>query len=551
LKKIIIFILILLIAACQTIEEHEGIPYSSVTIQYIEDAIAAGNLIDALWYCELYGNQNKTGQNENIDEKKELIIGRIRQKFQESNQEDPEKLLAIYDSLKNMGIEISDENTDTLYKQLVEEYRQSLETENKHAGDWLDLKNENSNGSSTADNVEKLNWDKIIKSTVTVFLDRGIKIEGGFGFKDLALGSGFFITDDGYIITNYHVIESHVDPKYEGLSRVYIKLEDYQSPRIPVKVVGWDPLFDLALLKAEIDAPETIPLSHTAELKPGDRIYAIGSPGGLEKTLTSGIVSASKRPLLELGKVLQVDVPINHGNSGGPLLNENGQLVGIVFAGAENFEGINFAIPNAYLFNSLYKMAAGGMVEYPFLGFVAIESRKGIEIIYIFPDSAAESAGLQTGDAIIAMNGNSVKTIEDMTDLLYSFRIGSLIKVQTRRENKEADCILKSGIRNTRPLLYAVQNDTIQDILFPVFGMELTLVDRSPFYKKYSVQRVLPGSAAEEQGMSVNDTIKLFKYKYLGEQNALMLDISVRKKTSAFLDIRMQIGAYLYATGIF
>ena len=129
------------------------------------------------------------------------------------------------------------------------------------------------------------------------------------------IGSGFFIDANGYLITNYHVIQSEVDPEYEGFSRVYIKRAENPTVRIPAKVVGWDATFDLALLKMEINPEVYFQLGSAEDLNIGSRIYAIGSPAGLEQTLTSGIVSAQNRRLLSLGSVLQIDAPVNHGSS--------------------------------------------------------------------------------------------------------------------------------------------------------------------------------------------------------------------------------------------
>ena len=159
---------------------------------------------------------------------------------------------------------------------------------------------------------------KMMKGTVTVWVDRGMTIEKGLGRADRMIGSGFFIDANGYLITNYHVIQSEVDPEYEGFSRVYIKRAENPTVRIPAKVVGWDTTFDLALLKTEINPEMYFQLGSSEDLNIGSRIYAIGSPAGLEQTLTSGIVSAQNRRLLSLGSVLQIDAPVNHGSSGGP-----------------------------------------------------------------------------------------------------------------------------------------------------------------------------------------------------------------------------------------
>jgi len=128
-----------------------------------------------------------------------------------------------------------------------------------------------------------------VKGTVTVLVDKGIKVEKGMGFADAVLGSGFFISKDGYIVTNNHVISDCVDPKYEGFSRLYIKLAEDPDTRIPAKVVGYDSVLDLALLKAEVDAPYYFELGSSSGLEAGDKVYAIGSPKGVAVKKTGRI----------------------------------------------------------------------------------------------------------------------------------------------------------------------------------------------------------------------------------------------------------------------
>jgi len=144
-------------------------------------------------------------------------------------------------------------------------------------------------------------FPKMISGTVTILVNRGIRVENGVGYPDRVIGSGFFIDKRGYILTNHHVIESEVDPKYEGYSRLYIRLsESPAGERIPAKVVGYDKIFDLALIKAEVTPEYTFSGSFDQAVAPGDRIFAIGSPAGLEKTITAGIISAMGRRLLQV-----------------------------------------------------------------------------------------------------------------------------------------------------------------------------------------------------------------------------------------------------------
>ena len=190
---------------------------------------------------------------------------------------------------------------------------------------------------------------KMISGTVTVWVDKGIKIEKGLGYADISIGSGFFIDNRGYIVTNYHVIESEVNPEYEGYSRLYIKTSKDSETKVPAKVVGYDSVMDLALLKTEITPDFVFQLGSSGNLEVGDQIYAIGSPLGLEKTITSGIISTTDRKITTMGTVMQIDASVNAGNSGGPAVSKEGLVQGVVFAGIEGSQGLNFAIPVEYL----------------------------------------------------------------------------------------------------------------------------------------------------------------------------------------------------------
>ncbi|TFG61478.1 MAG: trypsin-like serine protease, partial [Spirochaetales bacterium] len=242
------------------------------------------------------------------------------------------------------------------------------------------------------------------KGTVTILVNRGIKLEGGMGYPDQVIGSGFFIDRSGYILTNYHVISSEVDPEYEGFSRLYVRLHSSAKDRIPAKVVGYDRIFDIALLKIEIESPYVFGFTDTKQVNPGDRIFAIGSPGGLENTITSGIVSATGRRFLQMGDTIQVDVPINPGNSGGPLLNDAGELIGLVFAGIEQFEGVNFAIPSYWFRRLIPDLYLGSELVHSWFGLAVNEDNKKLTTMYVLPGGPAFKAGLKRDDIITAVN---------------------------------------------------------------------------------------------------------------------------------------------------
>lgn len=274
---------------------------------------------------------------------------------------------------------------------------------------------------------------KMMKGTVTVWVDRGMTIEKGLGRADRMIGSGFFIDANGYLITNYHVIQSEVDPEYEGFSRVYIKRAENPTVRIPAKVVGWDTTFDLALLKTEINPEVYFQLGSSEDLNIGSRIYAIGSPAGLEQTLTSGIVSAQNRRLLSLGSVLQIDAPVNHGSSGGPIIDEAGRVQAIVFAGLERNEGLNFAIPVELLRLILPQLYAGGETVHAWMSCYGVSVKEspqqaaGTELVYAVPGSSASV--IPAGAVITHLNGRAVPCLEALQVELMRLSAGTIVKV--------------------------------------------------------------------------------------------------------------------------
>ncbi len=387
--------------------------------------------------------------------------------------------------------------------------------------------------------------DRMVTGTVTIWVNRGIKIEGGMGVPDRVIGSGFFIDERGYLLTNYHVVSSEVDPEYEGYSRLYIRLSDRVEERIPAQVVGYDRIFDLALVKAEVDPQFTFSYGGSADLKVGGRIIAIGSPAGLENTVTSGIVSATGRRFLQMGDAIQVDVPINYGNSGGPLLDESGKLVGIVFAGIEQFEGVNFAIPFDWVEKMLPRLYAGEEAGHPWLGVAVQEVDKGLEIIYTVPGSPADRAGLREGDIIETLNGDSYTEIGKIQSALLDLDYPVLVSLRWSREGKTLEGALSLGERPYSPIEESLEKDLRENVILPLFGMKIERTSRFLWRANYSVRRVLPGSIADETGLSKDDPLSIQGWELDMENRYAFLRIYVKKRKSGFLESIVQLAAYL------
>jgi S1-C subfamily serine protease len=390
-----------------------------------------------------------------------------------------------------------------------------------------------------------------INGTVTVWVDLGIRVERGMGYAASALGSGFFIDKRGYIVTNYHVIQSEVDPKYEGFSRLYIKLAEDPDTKIPAKVIGWDPILDIALLKAEVSAPYVFKLGSSAGLDPGDRVFAIGSPVGLDRTLTSGIVSAVNRQLFSVGTVMQIDAAVNSGNSGGPLIDSNGNVQAIVFAGLLQYEGLNFAIPVEYLIHTLPQLFQGGKRGQSWLGAFGrtyrdiITDVSGIEIQYVLPGGSAARSALAPGDIITSINASVVSKLEDLQTSLVQLPPDTIVKVDGIRANgTHFSAAVYLADRPQHPGLDAFERDVIASAFIPIFGMELVPIAASS-RRKYSVTKVLRGSIADEAGFSVQDPVDVLRIQLSKEKDALYAELYTKKRKNGYFEVNIAIAAPL------
>lgn len=385
----------------------------------------------------------------------------------------------------------------------------------------------------------------MIAGTATVWVNKGIRMDRGVGRPDQVIGSGFFIDRRGYLITNYHVIASEVDPTYRGFSRLYVRLPGAPEERIPARVVGYDRIFDVALLKVEVEPEYVFSLTDIRELRPGSPIFAIGSPGGLYNTITSGIISAGGRRFLQMGDALQVDAPVNPGNSGGPLIAPNGDLIGVVFAGIPQFEGINFAIPSFWVQYFLPQLFEEGEVRHPWMGVAVQETRRGFEVMYVARHSPADQAGLRAGDLITEIEGQSLRKISEGQSALLSRGPGELIRLSLRRDDVATERLLVLEDRPFSPLEDAFEFSPAHELFPALFGMEAREVGRLPWQSNYVVSHVYPGSIADETGLSANDPFSLRNFDVDTEFRVAFLQIIVRKRKAGFLESGVQLATLL------
>jgi S1-C subfamily serine protease len=383
------------------------------------------------------------------------------------------------------------------------------------------------------------------RGVVTVWVNRGLRLENGVGIPDRVIGSGFFIDGRGYVVTNYHVIASEVDPEYEGYSRLYVRLPADPDQRVPARVVGYSRVFDIALLKVEIDAPYVFSFTDIRALEPGTSIMAIGSPGGLENSISSGIISAVGRRFLEMGDAMQVDVPINPGSSGGPLLDRRGRLVGVVFAGLEQFEGVNFAIPSFWVHAFLPELYDEGEVVHPWMGVAVEPVADGLEVSYVAAGSPAQEAGLSPGDVITRVDDWPAGRISGAQSILLSHQVGSLVELSWQRGDEELIGMVSLAGRPANPLEEALERD-LHERLFPVlYGMRVERTGGFSLFQNYRVTRVYRGSVADETGITPGDMLSERGFDFDEDLGVAFLRVFVQKRTEGFMRTSIQLPAYV------
>ena len=260
-----------------------------------------------------------------------------------------------------------------------------------------------------------------------------------------SLGTGFLISADGYLLTNHHVVD--------GADTVTVRLSDRRE--FEASVVGSDEQYDVALLKIDASGLPFLRVANAQNTRPGQWAVAIGSPFGLDHSVTAGIVSAVGRNNPYSGQqyvpFIQSDVAINQGNSGGPLLNTSGEVIGInsqIFSNSGGYMGVSFAIPIDLAMNAADQLKTTGKVSRGLLGVqvqamtaeqadaLGIGSASGALVSVVSPGSAAEKAGIERMDVIQAVDGRPVNTSADLPPLIGARAPGSRVELTVLREGK-------------------------------------------------------------------------------------------------------------------
>lgn len=387
------------------------------------------------------------------------------------------------------------------------------------------------------------NLESMVSGVVTVYVDKGIRIQGGMGVPDRVVGTAFQIDPEGYYLTNYHVIESEVDPAYEGYSRLSIRPSGNPEARIPAVVLGWDKDLDLALVKCGEAAPYTFHLSSLETAEKGEAVYAMGSPVGLENTITAGIVSAKGRRFLPRGEALQVDVPVNPGNSGGPLVGKTGGVKGVIFSGLPDFQGINFALPAEWIGAIVPALFDGGKQEKPWIG--AMLSRKidgSLLVGYAYPSAA----GMRAGDRLVSLDAEKPADIQGAQLYITRKPLHSLCLVELVSDGKVVRRFRKLDAVPEMPLKKAFEIDSEESLLAGSLGMILGHVS-GPRGRggTYTVLDAFPAMPADEAGIRNGDTLKFLRYTIDRKQDIVYFDIAMKSRTTGYLERALRLAVSL------
>jgi len=355
--------------------------------------------------------------------------------------------------------------------------------------------------------------EKLSPTVVNISTTRVTKNRQGREFKQQGMGSGFIISEDGYIFTNNHVVDK--------ADKIKVKLADAKEYDAEVK--GKDATTDLALIK--ITPPVQLPyarLGDSDRSRIGEAVFAIGNPLGLDHTVTAGIISAKGR-VIGAGpydNFIQTDASINPGNSGGPLFNMAGEVVGINTALATRAQGIGFAIPINMAKSILGDLKTVGKITRGWLGVTAqditedmrqnlkLKDRTGVLVGNVVPGDAADKAGIKTGDVILAIAGKPVKDNRELLQIVATLRVGSKENIKIFRDGKEM----------TLPIVIAERKDKQEQASGSHASEEfgLTAQEVTPEIAKYFglpentgviLTEVKAGGPADEAGLKLRDII--------------------------------------------
>ncbi|WP_035239956.1 Do family serine endopeptidase [Desulfobacter vibrioformis] len=337
-----------------------------------------------------------------------------------------------------------------------------------------------------------------------------------------SLGSGFIFDKAGYIVTNHHVIKD--------ADQIKVILHDDQE--YDAKIIGADPVTDLALIK--IDAKDLKPLKFgsSQNARVGSWVVAIGSPFGLEQTVTAGIISAKGR-IIGSGPYddfIQTDASINPGNSGGPLLNMDGEVVGINTAIIKSGQGIGFAIPSDLATTVIDQLKDSKRVSRGWIGvsiqnvskemseYYNLDPDEGVYVAKAYEDNPAYEAGIRQGDVIISVNGVKTNSSRDLTLTIANLKVGSNVNIEVIRQGKNKTFTVKLGERpdSVEDSQFGEELNGFDDLGFMFKPLDKDLAEQLDYpssFKGLVVTRIDPESRAAMSGVRAGDLLVEINHK--------------------------------------
>jgi serine protease Do len=337
-------------------------------------------------------------------------------------------------------------------------------------------------------------------------------------FKQRSLGSGFIIDKDGYIVTNNHVIAD--------ADKIRVKLNS--GKEYDAKVIGRDPGTDIALIKIKANRNySVVNLGDSDSLKVGEWVVAIGSPFGLEHTVTAGIVSAKGRVIGSgpYDDFIQTDASINPGNSGGPLINMKGNVVGINTAIIAGGQGIGFAVPVNMAKWVINQLKEEGEVTRGWLGvgiqdingdmaeYYGVQGKKGVLVSKVFPGDPADEAGIKEKDIILEVNGKKIESGRKLTRIIAGFHAGEVVKITVLRDGNEKTFNVKITKREEAEIVSHGMPQKEQQDEFGIRISNMTPEIARKFNMREESEGVVvtgvrTGSQGDDEGIQVGDIIK-------------------------------------------
>lgn len=340
-----------------------------------------------------------------------------------------------------------------------------------------------------------------------------------------SLGSGFIVDASGYVVTNNHVIAD--------ADEITVVLNDDRE--FPAKLVGHDPKTDLALLKIEVGEPlPFVKFGNSDKLRVGDWVIAIGNPFGLGNTVTAGIISARSRDINAgpYDDFLQTDAPINRGNSGGPLFNMEGKVIGIntaIFSPSGGSVGIGFSVPSALAEPVVNQLREFGRTKRGWLGVriqtvtddiaesLGLDKARGALVADVTPESPAAVAGIETGDVILRFNGEDITLMRDLPRVVANAKIADPADVEFLRKGKKMTVKVTIGeLEEEAPVVIAAAAEP-EPATAEAASLGMTLATIGPDQRErfglsegtrgVVVTEVVPGGAAAERGIRPGDVV--------------------------------------------